>query len=80
MCKTLNLKSQCEINIHHHSDAVVTLNFLLEAAFKAKDLNLEITVYEKLAICHFYLSNLEKSNYYLTRMMRGLVDPPNSEL
>jgi ABC-type antimicrobial peptide transport system ATPase subunit len=37
-------------------------------------------VYEKLALCHFYLGELDRSKYYLVKMMRGMIEPDNSEI
>ena len=66
--------------LKNHKEALTTLKFLLESAFRGKDLLSEIFVYEKLAICHFYLGELDRAKYYLVKMVRGLVEPENSEI
>ena len=62
-----------------HEEACVSLKFLLEVAFQQNDQRTEIIVYERLAMCHFYLQNLKSCQYYLMRTTRNLVDPPDSD-
>ena len=40
----------------------------------------EIFVYEKLAVCHFYLGELDRAKYYLVKMIRGMIEPESSEI
>ena len=73
--KALEMKSSSEMFLHNYESAIVSLRFLLEKAFILKDHQQEFVVYEKMALCYFYLSDLERSNYYCRRMMRGLFEP-----
>jgi hypothetical protein len=41
---------------------------------------LEIQSYGWMALCHYYLSDVENCTYFLTRQMRGIVEPKGSEL
>ena len=63
-----------------YEEAITTIKFELEQAFILNDTQCEVKAYESLAICHFYLTNLRKSSYYLTRLMKGIVEPPDSEI
>lgn len=40
----------------------------------------EVKAYESLAVCHFYLTDLRKCSYYLTRTMKGIIEPAESEI
>lgn len=31
-------------------------------------------------MCHFYLGELDRAKYYLVKMMRGMIEPENSEI
>lgn len=66
--------------LKEHAKAITTLKFLLECSFRAKDQVSEIFVNEKLAICHFYLGELDRARYYFVKMFRGLFEPENSEI
>jgi len=79
-CDALKMRSSCEMAIKNYKDALTTLKFLLESAFRGKDSVSEIFVYEKLALCHFYLGELDRAKYYLVKMIRGLVEPEHSEI
>lgn len=37
-------------------------------------------MYEKLAVCHFYLGELDRAKYYLVKMARALIEPKGSEI
>lgn len=79
-CDALRMRSSCEMALKYHKEAQTTLKFLLETAFRSKDQISEIFVYEKLAVCHFYLGELDRAKYYLVKMMRGMIEPENSEI
>jgi hypothetical protein len=79
-CEALRLRASSEMALLQHKVALVTLKFLLESAFRSRDQVSEIFVYEKMALCHFYLGELERAKYYLAKMMRGLNEPENSEI
>lgn len=79
-CEALRMKANCEMALKNHKEAITTLKFLLESSFRGKNLLSEIFVYEKLAICHFYLGELDRARYYFVKMVRGLVEPDNSEI
>jgi hypothetical protein len=66
--------------MHSYDSALHTLNFLLEVAFKSNNMMQELKVYEKIALCHFYLTDIKQCKYYMTRVSYCLIDPPESEL
>jgi len=63
-----------------HEEALNTLKFLLEQAFIHNDPITEVFVYEKNALCWYYLANLEKCRYYLQKGLKSLIEPQNSEV
>lgn len=63
-----------------HEDALASLKFLLECAFINGDEVLEAYVYEKLALCHYYLADIDKSRYYITKASQFMLEPVTSEI
>jgi hypothetical protein len=63
----LKLKSKSEMAMSNFSQAVITLRFVLEISFRLADVQSEIKVYEKMALCYFYMSDLTRCQYYLTK-------------
>ena len=58
-----------------YQQALKSWRFVLEKSFKLVYTELEVQVYEKLALCNFYLGNLEKCQYYQSRRDKGIQEP-----
>jgi len=52
----------------------------LEIAWSINDIHEEMSAYDHISICYFYLGNLKKSEYYQKRALRGIFEPKGSKL
>jgi hypothetical protein len=75
VAEVYKLKASCEMAKLQHEEALMTLKFLIEQAFIYNDTETEVFVYEKNALCWFYLANIEKCKYYVSKGLKNLVEP-----
>ena len=53
---------------------------MLEYAWEAKNTEMEIDIYHKLAMSNFYLGDFEWSNYYFEWYSKGLLENDSSKI
>ena len=79
LAAALRLQSECYMLLFEHRQAMQSLKLSLELAWKTNNTEDEIKVYDRLAMCWFYLGDLDKSKYYRYRQMQGVVEPADSQ-
>lgn len=53
---------------------------MLKYAWIANNKDLELTAYEGIAHCYYYLEDLKKSSYYHSRVMKGTIESESSSV
>lgn len=72
--------SKCFQEIQNYKIAIFYLMKMLQIAWFLKNTNDEVYIYDTLGIQYYYLGNLQMSEYYHDRAMKGMLEPPTSEI
>ena len=78
--EALKLLALCQIKLQEYKPCVRTLKLCLEQAFRVEDRRVEMFCYGKLALCYFYLGNLELTKYFKHKQDTGMCEHPDSRI
>eukprot|EP00347_Sterkiella_histriomuscorum_P024572 403330650 len=71
---------QCYNQLKEYENSIKCYKKLLELAWRLESIQFEIKAYEQLGIQYYYIGNIEKSQYYNDRAMRGKCEKKDSKI
>ena len=69
-----------QMRLKLYPEAIHAWKLCLEQALRTRDDSAEAYVYEQLSLCHFYLGQMQKAEYYNTRFRMGILEEDQSQI